>query len=140
MERRIVPDVIGQRQQLLALPASATAREAARQMCARKVGAVLVTEDGTLQGIFTERDLMHRVVAAGRDPAATTLAEVMTPDPDTVDAEDRAIDALALMSERGYRHLPVLENGRLVGIVSRRDFLGEEIVIVEEELGHEQRF
>jgi CBS domain-containing protein len=140
MERRIVPDVIGQRQQLLELPASATAREAARRMCERKVGAVLVTEGGALQGIFTERDLMHRVVAAGRDPDGTRLGEVMTPDPDTVDADDHAIDALALMSARGYRHLPVLEKGQLVGIVSRRDFLGEEIIVVEEELGHEQRF
>jgi CBS domain-containing protein len=140
MERRIVPDVIGQRQQLLELPASASTREAARRMCERKVGAVLVTADGALPGIFTERDLMHRVIAAGRDPDATRLGEVMTPDPDTVDADDYAVDALALMSERGYRHLPVLEKGQLVGIVSRRDFLGEEIVIVEEELGHEQRF
>jgi CBS domain-containing protein len=140
MERRIVPDVIGQRQLLLELPASATAREAARRMCERKVGAVLITADGALQGIFTERDLMHRIVAAGRDPDHTHLAEVMTADPDTVDAEVRAVDALALMSARGYRHLPVLENGRLVGIVSRRDFLGEEIARVEDELGHEQRF
>jgi CBS domain-containing protein len=83
---------------------------------------------------------MHRIVAAGRDPDHTHLAEVMTADPDTVDAEVRAVDALALMSARGYRHLPVLENGRLVGIVSRRDFLGEEIARVEDELGHEQRF
>ncbi|MGH6927776.1 MAG: CBS domain-containing protein [Dongiaceae bacterium] len=140
MERRIVPDVIGQRQQLLEMPASATVRDAVRRMCERKVGAVLVTSDGALQGIFTERDLMHRVVASGRDPDATRLGEVMTADPDTVEADEHAVDALALMSGRGYRHLPVLEKGRLIGIVSRRDFLGEEIAIVEEELGHEQRF
>jgi CBS domain-containing protein len=68
------------------------------------------------------------------------LVEVMTKNPDTIEADDYAIEALSRMSERGYRHLPVLDKGRLVGIVSRRDFLGEEILLVEEEFGHEQRF
>jgi CBS domain-containing protein len=139
MERRIVPDVIGQ-QQLVMLPSSATVREAAICMSERQVGAVLVTRDGALEGIFTERDLLHRVVAPGRDPNATRLVEVMTKNPDTIEADDYAIEALSRMSERGYRHLPVLDQGRLVGIVSRRDFLGEEIILVEEEFGHEQRF
>ena len=139
MERKIVPDVIGQ-QQLVMLPSSATVREAAICMSERQVGAVLVTRDGALEGIFTERDLLHRVVAPGRDPNGTHLVEVMTKNPDTIEADDYAIEALSRMSERGYRHLPVLDQGRLVGIVSRRDFLGEEIVLVEEEFGHEQRF
>jgi CBS domain-containing protein len=139
MERRIVPDVIGQ-QQLVMLPSSATVREAAISMSERQVGAVLITHNGALEGIFTERDLLQRVVAPGRDPDHTRLAEVMTKNPDTIEADDYAIEALSRMSERGYRHLPVLDNGRLVGIVSRRDFLGEEIILVEEEFGHEQRF
>ena len=139
MERKIVPDVIGQ-QQLVMLPSSATVREAAICMSERQVGAVLVTRDGALEGIFTERDLLHRVVAPGRDPNGTRLVEVMTKNPDTIEADDYAIEALSRMSERGYRHLPVLDQGRLVGIVSRRDFLGEEIILVEEEYGHEQRF
>ncbi len=139
MERKIVPDVIGQ-QQLVMLPSSATVREAAICMSERQVGAVLVTRDGALEGIFTERDLLHRVVAPGRDPNGTRLVEVMTKNPDTIEADDYAIEALSRMSERGYRHLPVLDQGRLVGIVSRRDFLGEEIILVEEEFGHEQRF
>jgi CBS domain-containing protein len=139
MERRIVPDVIG-KQQLVMLPSSATVREAAICMSERQVGAVLVTRDGALEGIFTERDLLHRVVAPGRDPNGTRLVEVMTKDPDTIEAGDHAIEALSRMSERGYRHLPVLDQGRPVGIVSRRDFLGEEIILVEEEFGHEQRF
>jgi CBS domain-containing protein len=139
MERKIVPDVIG-KQQLVMLPSSATVREAAICMSDRQVGAVLVTRDGALEGIFTERDLMQRVVAPGRDPNGTRLVEVMTKNPDTIEADDYAIEALSRMSERGYRHLPVLDQGRLVGIVSRRDFLGEEIILVEEEFGHEQRF
>jgi CBS domain-containing protein len=122
------------------LPSTATVREAAICMSERQVGAVLVTRDGALEGIFTERDLLHRVVAPGRDPNGTRLVEVMTKNPDTIEADDYAIEALSRMSERGYRHLPVLDNGRLVGIVSRRDFLGEEILLVEEEFGHEQRF
>jgi CBS domain-containing protein len=139
MERRIVPDVIGQ-QRLVRVPSSATVREAAICMSERQVGAVLVTRDGALEGIFTERDLLQRVVAPGRDPNGTRLVEVMTKNPDTIEADGYAIEALSRMSERGYRHLPVLDQGRLVGIVSRRDFLGEEIILVEEEFGHEQRF
>ena len=139
MKRRIVPDVIG-KQQLVMLPSSATVREAAICMSDRQVGAVLVTRDGVLEGIFTERDLLHRVVAPGRDPNGTNLVEVMTKNPDTIEADDYAIEALSRMSERGYRHLPVLDQGRLVGIVSRRDFLGEEIILVVDEFGHEQRF
>jgi len=139
MERKIVPDVIGQ-QQLVMLPSSATVWEAAICMSDRRVGAVLVTREGALEGIFTERDLLHRVVAPGRDPNGTRLVEVMTKNTDTIEADAYAIDALSRMSERGYRHLPVLDQGRLVGIVSRRDFLGDEIILVEEEYGHEQRF
>lgn len=140
MERRIIPDVIGQQQQLLLLPGSATVREAAHRMRDREVGAVMITAAGRLEGIFTERDLLMRVVARDRDPDRTRLHEVMTADPDTIDGNETAITALGRMSEGGYRHLPVLRDGRLVGIVSRRDFLGDEISAVEAEQGHEQVF
>jgi len=140
MQRRIIPDVIGQQQQLLELPASATVREAAHRMREREVGAVLITAAGALEGIFTERDVLMRVVASDRDPDRTRLGEVMTRNPDTIDAGDLAVTALSRMSERGYRHLPVTRDGRLVGIVSRRDFLGDEISAVEAEFGHEQQF
>jgi CBS domain-containing protein len=140
MERRIVPDVIGQKQQLLELPGTATVRDAARRMHDREVGAVLITNAGKLEGIFTERDLLMRVVAPGRDPEITQLREVMTRDPDTVEADSIATDALGRMTERRYRHLPVMKDGQLFGIVSRRDFTGEDISAVEDELGHEQTF
>ncbi|MGH6931662.1 MAG: CBS domain-containing protein [Dongiaceae bacterium] len=140
MERRIIPDVIGQRQQLLELPGSATVREAARRMRDRDVGAVLITEAGSLEGIFTERDVLMRIVALDRDPDRTRLSKVMTRNPDTIDADDLAITALSRLSERGYRHRPVMSKGRLVGIVSRRDFLGDEISAVEAEYGHEQLY
>ena len=138
-QRKIIPDVIG-KQQLLELPETASVRDAAVRMRDRQVGAVLITRGSSLDGIFTERDVLNRVVAAGRDPDRTTLAEVMTRNPQTISPDELAIAALRYMCEGGYRHLPVVENGQLVGIVSRRDFLGEEMATVEDEIGHEQRF
>lgn len=138
-QRKIIPDVIG-KQQLLELPETASVRDAAVRMRDRQVGAVLITRGSNLDGIFTERDVLNRVVAVGRDPDRTPLSEVMTRDPQTIGPDELAVDALRYMCEGGYRHLPVVENGQLVGIVSRRDFLGEEMAAVEDEIGHEQRF
>jgi CBS domain-containing protein len=132
MMRRVVPDVV-RNQELLELSALATVREAADRMRSRHVGAVLITRDGQLDGIFTERDMVYRVVAEGRDPDRTPLAEVMTRNPDTVRPDTTAIDALRRMQDGGYRHLPVLDRGRIVGIVSRRDFFGLEKARLEEE-------
>jgi CBS domain-containing protein len=103
-------------------------------LAARKVRSVLVGRKGRLEGIFTGSDLNDRVVALGLDPDATPLAEVMTRNPHTVAPDCHAIAALRLMHDRRCRHLPVCDGGRLVGIVSRRDFLGYE----EDEMEHEQ--
>jgi CBS domain-containing protein len=130
--RRVVPDIVNN-QQLLELPSTATVRSAARAMRERHVGAVLVTADGRLDGIFTERDMVNRVVAESRDPDQTTLAEVMTADPDTIAPTTTAIEALRLMNDGGYRHLPIVERGRVVGIVSRRDFHGDEKARLDDE-------
>jgi CBS domain-containing protein len=130
--RRVVPDIVNN-QQLLELPPTATVRTAALAMRERHVGAVLVTTDGHLDGIFTERDMVNRVVAEGRDPDRTTLAEVMTADPDTIAPTTTAIEALRLMNDGGYRHLPIVERGRVVGIVSRRDFHGDEKARLDDE-------
>ncbi len=123
MKRRIVPDIIDN-QELRTLSPDATVREAVKMMAGRKIGAVLITRDGKLAGIFTERDVLTRIVDAGLDPDKTKLEEVMTPDPDTLAPNDQAMDALAQMSSRGYRHLPVVDNKQLVGIVSIRDIYG----------------
>ncbi len=121
-------------QEILAVGAQITVRDATRQMDSRNVGAVLVTnEEGRLTGIFTERDLLRRVVAQGRDPNTTSVAEVMTADPDTVGPQQLAVDALRLMREGGYRHLPVLDQGRIVGVLSQRDFYGDEITCVDDQ-------
>ena len=132
MLRKIIPDVVRD-QQLLELPGQRTVREAAGQMRSRHVGAVLITHEGQLEGIFTERDMVNRVVAEGRDPDLTTLTEVMTADPDTIAPTTTAIEALRLMNDGGYRHLPIVESGRVVGIVSRRDFHGDEKARLDDE-------
>ncbi len=120
MQRRIVPDLVSN-QILASLPPSATVRDAARVMTERHIGAVRVAVDGRLQGIFTERDVLARVVAAGLDPDDTVLGRVMTPNPDTVAPNDTALDALRRMTECGYRHLPVVDGVQMVGMVSIRD-------------------
>jgi len=97
-------------------------REAARQMKAHGCGSVLVTEGTRLLGIFTERDLVNKIVADGRDPDATTAGEVMTANPKTVESDEAAIVALRMMDDGGFRHLPVVDDGRVVGVLSRRDF------------------
>ncbi len=132
MQRRIIPDVV-RGQKLLQMAATATVREAARKMRTRRVGAVLITRNGRLEGIFTERDMVSRVVAAGHDPDATRLAEVMTRNPDTIPPHATAIEALRRMNDGGYRHLPVVDRGRVVGVVSRRDFFGIEKARLEDE-------
>lgn len=117
-------------------PPSATVKEAAQRMRERNVGAVLVAEgDARLVGIFTGRDAVARVLAKGLDPAQTTLAEVMTPNPDTMTPRHTAIEALRLMQDARCRHLPIVHEGRVVGIVSRGDFRGIEQDRLDEETG-----
>ncbi len=95
----------------LILAPSATVQEACRRMYSRKVGAVLVTNDkGALVGIFTGRDAV-RVLAQGRDATSTPLREVMTRKPETMKPQATAIDALRLMRDGGFRHVPVVEDG-----------------------------
>jgi len=118
----------------LMLPPTATAKEACRSMRDRRVGAVLVVEaDGKLVGVFTGRDAVCRVLAEGKDPAATRLAEVMTPKPATIAPRSTAIDALRLMADRGFRHLPVVDAGKVLGMVSKGDFRGLEQDRLDEE-------
>src|SRR3546814_16860973 len=110
MHRKVVPDIVSQ-QKIELLSASTTVRDAARNMAERHIGAVLIGEGGRLQGIFTERDLLIRVVARALDPDAPHLTEVMTPDPDTVGPNDWASLALERLSASGSRHYPA-EFGR----------------------------
>ena len=94
-----------------------------RAMVERNIGAVPVLHNGRLVGIFSERDLMQRVVAEGHDPRSTCMAEVMTDDPMTISMNEDIQNCMALMRRHSFRHLPVCHEGQLVGIVSLRDIL-----------------
>src|ERR1700686_674516 len=97
--------------------------EVAQAMVERNIGAVPVLRDGLLVGIFSERDLMKRVVVEGRDPRTTRVGEVMTEDPLTVSPDESLETCMLLMRRHGFRHLPVCEGKELRGIVSLRDIL-----------------
>jgi signal-transduction protein with cAMP-binding, CBS, and nucleotidyltransferase domain len=90
------------------------------------VGSVVIEEKGQLAGIFTERDLLNRVVAAGKNPEKTALSDVMTKDVMGLEGDKPLLHALHLMHQNAFRHVPVLENGRPIGMVSARDALGIE--------------
>jgi CBS domain-containing protein len=141
MPERPVRSVLGRRRlgpALVAAGPDETAREAARRMAETCRGNLLVVEDGRALGLFTERDLLERVVAAGRDPAGTRLREVMRADFETIDAEAPVAEAVRRMDEGGLRHLPVVEDGRVVGVLSNRDIPVLELGHAAEKL-HERR-
>jgi CBS domain-containing protein len=126
MAHRTIRMII-EHQELVAAPGSTTVIAAARLMRESHVGAVIVVEDGKLAGVFTERDALFRVIAEGRDVQTTQLAEVMTRDPRTIHPDKPFPDALHVMYEGGFRHVPVVEDGRPVGMISARDALGPEL-------------
>ena len=132
MTDRTVAQLI-RRKEVVNLAGSVTVREACRVMAKHHIGAVVVMAEGVLEGIFTERDALNRVLAEGRDPDTTRLSEVMTRDVVTLGPEAAAVEALRLMSEIGFRHLPVVEQDRVYGIISLRDFVGAELQQVGEE-------
>lgn len=133
MPHRSVSTIIANQNPLIASP-DMTVSEAATLMKRSRVGAIMVVERGRLTGIFTERDALFRVIAEGRDPRATPLADVMTRDPQTIAPEKPLGHALHVMYEGGFRHVPVVADGKLIGIVSARDALGPELLEFEAEL------
>jgi CBS domain-containing protein len=125
MSQRSVVQLV--KHQVIHLASSASVREAAQLMSENHIGALLVMDEGRLAGIFTERDALNRVLAEGRDPDSTSLSEVMTRDPVTLGPHTAATLALDLMGETGFRHLPVVEDDEVYGIISLRDFVGVEL-------------
>ena len=119
--------------EVVILPPSATVHAAAEAMAFRHQCAVLIMTTDRLEGILTEQDMVRRVVAERRDPDSVTVAEVMTPRPDTIAPTDAALTGLRMMEDGGYRHLPVVDKGRVVGLISRVDFIGEEKTELESE-------
>ena len=130
MASQTIAEVVGHRRsdELISVPASATVADAVDVMVAREVGAVLVmTEDRLVAGIFSERDLLVRVVHAGRDPASTPLSMVMTRDVRFVSPGTTTEAALSLMHVLGFRHLLVIDGPRVYGLVSMRDLVFQMI-------------
>ena len=116
-----------ERKKRLVAPPETTVAKAAKLMAQKNVGAVMVVEEKRLVGIFTERDAVFRVIAEGRDVATTRIREVMTPSPITVGPDEIFGRALLIMHDNGFRHVPVVENGEPIGIVSSRSALDPEM-------------
>jgi CBS domain-containing protein len=114
-------------EKILIAPPETTVSKAAELMAGKNVGAVMVVENERLVGIFTERDIVFRVVAKGRDVRVTLLSDVMTPEPKTVDPEKSFGYALLMMQEHGFRHVPVIQDGKPIGIVSARNALDPDM-------------
>jgi CBS domain-containing protein len=105
----------------LTVPPEITVAAAAEVLIRNQVGSVLVMDGGRLVGIFTERDILRRVVGERRDPASTRVADVMTRDLVVMRPTASAVDAMKVIAEKRIRHVPVVEDGKVVGVVSQGD-------------------
>jgi len=124
--REIVKD-----RRVYSIDAGRTVLEAARYMMEHNVGALPVLRNGELAGIFSERDIMNRVVAVGRTPGTTSVAEVMTANPRAVPVDESVEECLFIMREFGFRHLPIVDGKELKGLVSLRDILMRQAAEIE---------
>jgi CBS domain-containing protein len=137
MTERTIREII-EGQEPLTAPSEMTVAEAARLMKQRNVGAMMVVDGGKLVGMFTERDALFRVLSAGLD-GTTPLSKVMTKNPRTIPPDRLFVQALSIMHEGRFRHLPVIEDGRPIGMISARDAFGPELeAFVYELLRQEQ--
>ncbi len=123
-------------QDVASVESRATVLDAARIMAQRRVGAVVVLRGNTVVGIFTERDLLTRVVAQQRDPATTVVESVMTSPVACCGLNSTRAECRAFMRSRGIRHLPVVEEGRLLGMISIRDILEDVTAEQEQTIQH----
>ena len=134
MSKRIIRDIVAG-QKLISASKDMTVRAACRLMAEKKVGAILVLEDGRIAGIFTERDALSKVLATSLDPDTALLSQVMAHDPQTIRADKPLAYALQMMADGGFRHVPVVDDqGGPVGMVSARDALGQDIVEFERDM------
>ena len=133
MTERHMLDIV-HNQHPVTLTPGASVQEACSLMRKHRIGAILVVEEkNRLTGIFTGRDAVCRVLAEGRDPANTRLEDVMTTAPVTMKPGSTANDALHLMQDGGFRHIPIIDNGLVIGIVSKGDFRGLEQARLDDE-------
>lgn len=125
---------------VIAVAPEDTVLAAAHVMNDKGIGGVVVLRDTTLVGIFTERDIMRRVVAAGRDPATTLVSDVMTTECLTITADVKIPVCRAMMTGRRIRHLPVMHDGGLVGVVTSGDILAFEVAEAEAQIEQLQKY
>jgi len=130
---RTIREVIESRKSVTA-SSQTTVADAARLMKQHTIGALMIVDAGHLVGIFTERDVTYRVVAEGKDAQSTHVASVMTKKPRTIPPDRPLGHALHIMYEGGFRHVPVVEKGHPVGMVSARDALSPELMQFKDEL------
>lgn len=135
MSKRVISNIIAGRSLISGSP-EMSVQQACRLMAEKSIGALLVLKEGKVAGIFTERDALVKVLAGGKDPEKTPLADVMVANPQCVRGSQSLAYALLMMMEGGFRHVPVLdEQGGALGMVSSRDALAEDL----ERLGREMK-
>lgn len=123
-----VQDILGRKGgEVVTMVAGESALNAARLMNERGIGSVVVAEGDSIIGIFTERDVLRRVVAEQKDPAGVTLREVMTSPVITCRPEARVEECMALFTEKRVRHLPVVDDGGLRGMITSGDLLAHQV-------------
>ena len=122
-------------ERVVALHRSATVADAVNAMIQNRMGALLSVEDGKLYGMFSERDVLTRVVAQGRVPSETPITDVMTPDPECLTFDDEIVFALNKMIVGGFRHIPILDrNGTAIAVVSMRDVVAHIVSYYPDEV------
>ena len=121
------PDVI------VACP-DTSVRDAVKLMSQANVGSVIVKDGSEVTGIFTERDVLRRVIAVGKDPDVTTLGEVMSSPVKSCRLDDRVHDAISVLTGGHFRHMAVIEDGALIGLVGLRDVMRAELLDREEQI------
>ena len=134
----VLSRVVGS-QRLVTFGLGTTVLEAAKKMAERDIGSVLIVELDELIGIFTERDVSLRVVATGLDPQTTTLSQVLTPNPTTIAPNQVCSDILDIMRAGGFRHLPVIDQGQAIGVISIRDIYAAVLQDLENDFGKAMR-
>ena len=134
MKRKIIPDVISGEQEICCVAPDASAEDAARLMSDRHVAAALVLDNEDFVGILTERDLVFRVMAKGRQAKDVLVQDIMTANPITASPDDAAHTALDKMREGHFRHLPVVGDSGVIGVVSIRDLYEAFAASLKEDL------
>jgi CBS domain-containing protein len=140
MNRKIIPDIVAATN-ILTMGPDESAEQAAKLMAGKNIAAMIVVDgDGNITGIVTERDLCQKVMAQGLNAAETPVSAVMTANPDTLAPNDSASDALELMQTRKYRHLPVVEDGKCLAVVSVRDLYSSVKEALEQDIRETEAF